>query len=82
MHIWRTTQTDKGLYHDYNTDLPTYDEVDMTDTESSAIGSPRDIINYILKNDLKEYKLVKRKHKLAKGTKQLKKQKSDKYKQP
>jgi len=61
MHLWRTSRKDgEGHVDHYNTALPEYGDEDMTDTESVTVGVPMAIVKYILKHDLKEYKLVKR----------------------
>ena len=35
----------------------------MTDTESCMVGTAKDVVSYLLKGDLPDYKLVKRKRK-------------------
>ena len=57
--------TVKNGLHDYDAELPGYDSTDSVDSDPCAIGKPIEIIKYILKNDLPEYKLVKRKRKLT-----------------
>ena len=61
MSIYRV----KNGLHDYNAELPGNDSTDSVDSDPRAIGKPIEIIKYILKNDLPEYKLVKRKIKLT-----------------
>ena len=53
------------VFHDYDAELPEYNSTDSVDSDPCAIGKPIEIIRYILKNDLPEYKLVKRKRKLT-----------------
>lgn len=69
MAIWRTKKIvsnksigpfEVSIVHDYDASLPTYGDTDMVDSESVALGSPMDIVKYILKEDLKNYKLVKK----------------------
>jgi len=60
MNIWRTRDCGKSIVHDFEASLPEYESEDMTDSESQLIGSPMEIVKYILKEDLKDYKLVKR----------------------
>lgn len=61
MNIWRTTHDSNGdIIHDSEGELPGYDSGDMTDTESVMVGSPMDIVKYILKHDLQQYKLLKK----------------------
>lgn len=75
MSIWRTrsVRNNEGGYfetvikHDEDAPLPGYNDKDMVDSESAAVGSPMDIVRYILKNDLKDYKLVKKTKKVRKS---------------
>ena len=64
MRIWRTRESGRFIEHDYDAALPEYESEDMTDSESELVGSPMDIVKFILSEDLKDYKLVKRQKRL------------------
>ena len=48
------------LESDGNAPLPEHGDEDRVDSSSATLGSPMKIVKYILKEDLKDYKLVKK----------------------
>lgn len=64
MMVWRRTKDKKGgLKDDFDAELPGCGDVDGVDSDSVTLGGPMHIVKYILKEDLKDYKLVKRRRK-------------------
>jgi len=49
----------KDGYHDFDADLPGYDDSDMVDSNGLCVGNAKDVIKFLLKYELKGYKLIK-----------------------
>ncbi len=67
MRIWRTKKDGikdrwgvEGIIHDYEAPLPQYEDKDSVDSAPVTLGDAKEIIRYLLKNDLVGYKLVKK----------------------
>ena len=58
MEIHRVRKSDG--HHDFEADLPGLDNYDMVDSNGLCVGTARDVIKYLLKYELKGYKLVKK----------------------
>ena len=52
-----------GYIHDFDADLPGTEDSDMVDSNGVMVGTGKDVVKYLLKHELKGYKLVKRMHK-------------------
>ena len=58
MSIWRVKKSTGDA--DFDAPLPEHGDEDRVDSSSATLGSPMKIVKYILKEDLKDYKLVKK----------------------
>jgi len=47
---------------DFEADLPGYNDSDMVESNPETVGTAMDIVKYLLKHELHEYKIIKRKY--------------------
>ena len=59
MEIHRVRKSDG--HHDFEAPLPGYGDNDMVDSNGLCVGTAKDVIKYLLKYELKGYKIVKSK---------------------